>query len=297
MPLHHAPRRAIESSRPCVYELARILHTIRGLDRRRRRRRLCSIAVRIEVRDGACFGQSGSFHVDNVHRLSTMNDSHSARFASQNEFGPLATHGRFPYRPITDSDGFRWPDGSGTCGLPRLQSRTLRVRRGAGRGARSRLAATRRAQLQLARVRQSRGRMALHRAVRCSSTCPSGTLINTALYDHCPELIDACVARGDELIGARAHECATAKATWMKTASAPCFCIAASASPRSPVWPPAGWLSPWISESHLTPDLLARNGLSLYAELVPRRPPGAHGDARWCALVDSLSAGTQRHRR
>ena len=30
---------------------------------------------------------------------------------------------------------------------------------------------------------------------------PAGTLINTALHDHCPELIAACMARGDELIG------------------------------------------------------------------------------------------------
>ena len=30
---------------------------------------------------------------------------------------------------------------------------------------------------------------------------PAAALINTALYDHCPELVAACVARGDELVG------------------------------------------------------------------------------------------------
>ena len=30
---------------------------------------------------------------------------------------------------------------------------------------------------------------------------PSTGIINTALYDHCPELIEAMVKRGDELIG------------------------------------------------------------------------------------------------
>jgi hypothetical protein len=26
---------------------------------------------------------------------------------------PIAAHGRFPYRPITDTDGFRWPGDTG----------------------------------------------------------------------------------------------------------------------------------------------------------------------------------------
>src|SRR4029077_9619371 len=30
---------------------------------------------------------------------------------------------------------------------------------------------------------------------------PAGVILNTALYDYCPELIAACVKRGDELIG------------------------------------------------------------------------------------------------
>ena len=30
---------------------------------------------------------------------------------------------------------------------------------------------------------------------------PAGVLLNTALYDYCPEVIEACVKRGDELIG------------------------------------------------------------------------------------------------
>ena len=30
---------------------------------------------------------------------------------------------------------------------------------------------------------------------------PAAALINTALYDCCPEVIEACVKRGDELVG------------------------------------------------------------------------------------------------
>jgi hypothetical protein len=35
---------------------------------------------------------------------------------------------------------------------------------------------------------------------------------------------------------------------------------------------PRGWLSPWISESALTPDLLQETGYKYTAQLVPRRP-------------------------
>ena len=30
---------------------------------------------------------------------------------------------------------------------------------------------------------------------------PAAAIINTALYDYCPEVIEACVKRGDEIVG------------------------------------------------------------------------------------------------
>ena len=84
--------------------------------------------------------------------------------------------------------------------LHRLQRRAFRLRRGARRGARPARPAAGRAQLFLARLRQPRRRVALPRAVR-RAELPVRVLVNTALYDYCPEVVEAFRKRGDEIIG------------------------------------------------------------------------------------------------
>jgi peptidoglycan/xylan/chitin deacetylase (PgdA/CDA1 family) len=90
---------------------------------------------------------------------------------------------------------------------------------------------------------------------------PTGAIINTALYDHCPELLAACVARGDELIGhghTNAERQADMPEPQERALLADCRARIAQCSGSAP----AGWLSPWISESRATPHLLAETGYS-----------------------------------
>lgn len=88
---------------------------------------------------------------------------------------------------------------------------------------------------------------------------PAAALVNTALYDHCPELIEAHVKRGDELVGhghtnsERQGELGEEQERALLSA---CRKIIREKSKQDP----GGWLSPWISESPLTPDLLAETG-------------------------------------
>jgi peptidoglycan/xylan/chitin deacetylase (PgdA/CDA1 family) len=92
-----------------------------------------------------------------------------------------------------------------------------------------------------------------------SLALPAGAIINTALYDHCPELVAACVARGDELIGhghSNAERQGVLDEAGERALLAHCRDLMASRSGSAP----AGWLSPWISESQHTPDLLAETG-------------------------------------
>jgi allantoinase len=42
---------------------------------------------------------------------------------------------------------------------------------------------------------------------------PAAAILNTALYDHCPELVAACVERGDELV-AHGHTNAERQGGW-----------------------------------------------------------------------------------
>ena len=88
---------------------------------------------------------------------------------------------------------------------------------------------------------------------------PVGALINTALYDYCAEVVEAHVKRGDELIGHghtnsdRQGELSEADERRLLE-----YCIERIRKESKTV--PQGWLSPWISESALTPDLLQETG-------------------------------------
>ena len=88
---------------------------------------------------------------------------------------------------------------------------------------------------------------------------PTGTLINTALYDHCPELVAAFAARGDELIG-HGHTNAERQADMTEPQERELLSACRARIAECSGTAPAGWLSPWISESRATPHLLAETG-------------------------------------
>jgi len=87
----------------------------------------------------------------------------------------------------------------------------------------------------------------------------TATLLNTALYDHCPELVAACTARGDELVG-HGHTNAERQSDLAPEAERALLADCRARIARESGVPPAGWLSPWISESRDTPRLLAETG-------------------------------------
>lgn len=88
---------------------------------------------------------------------------------------------------------------------------------------------------------------------------PTGALINTALYAHCPELVAALLARGDELIG-HGHTNAERQGGWDEAREAALLAGCRAEIEARSGHLAQGWLSPWISESRLTPDLLVEAG-------------------------------------
>jgi peptidoglycan/xylan/chitin deacetylase (PgdA/CDA1 family) len=88
---------------------------------------------------------------------------------------------------------------------------------------------------------------------------PSTGIINTALYDHCPELIEAMVKRGDELIG-HGHTNAERQAALGEEGERALLSFCRETIQARSGQTPQGWLSPWLSESFVTPDLLAETG-------------------------------------
>jgi hypothetical protein len=172
--------------------------------------------------------------------------------------GPLPTHDRFDYQPIRGRAPYRWPNGAGLAVY--LGFNLEHFAFGEGLGAAIGPASPQPDVLNYS-WREYGNRVGAWRCLELfdSLGLPSAALINTALYDHCPELVAACVARGDELVGhghSNAERQGGLDEAGERELLAACRARIAAESGQAP----AGWLSPWISESLHTPDLLAETG-------------------------------------
>jgi allantoinase len=173
-------------------------------------------------------------------------------------FEPLPGHGRFPYSAITRRAGYNWPNGARLAVYLGLNLEHFAF--GEGLGARLGPVCPEPDILNYA-WREYGNRVGAWRCLELfdSLGLPAGVLANTALYDHCPELLAACVARGDELIG-HGHTNARQQGSLPEAQERLLLEHCRERMLAHSGKPPAGWLSPWISESHVTSDLLAEAG-------------------------------------
>ncbi|MBO9649983.1 MAG: polysaccharide deacetylase family protein [Variovorax sp.] len=172
--------------------------------------------------------------------------------------GPLPTHGRFDYTPITRRADHAWPNGARLAVYLGLNLEHFAF--GEGMGACIGPASPHPDVLNFS-WREYGNRVGAWRCLELfdSFGMVCGTLLNTALYDHCPDLVAASVARGDELIG-HGHSNAERQGDMDEAGEAALLARCRARMLAESGKAPAGWLSPWISESHLTPDLLAEAG-------------------------------------
>jgi peptidoglycan/xylan/chitin deacetylase (PgdA/CDA1 family) len=174
------------------------------------------------------------------------------------DFGPLPDPGRFAYSPITRRARYHWPGGAGLAVYLGLNIEHFAF--GEGLGANLGPGSPQPDVLNYA-WREYGNRVGVWRCLELFEALgmPAGALINTALYDHCPEVVDACLARGDELIG-HGHTNAERQGSLAEADERALLAHCRERIARHAGQPPAGWLSPWISESFATPDLLAECG-------------------------------------
>ena len=88
---------------------------------------------------------------------------------------------------------------------------------------------------------------------------PATVLLNSAMYHHAPDLLAAHRARGDEMAG-HGRTNSERQSMLPEAEERALIAEATAAILRHEGAPPRGWLSPWIAESHATPDLLAEAG-------------------------------------
>ncbi len=172
--------------------------------------------------------------------------------------GLLPTHGRFDYSAINRRKPYRWPNGAGLAVY--LGFNIEHFAFGEGLGAAIGPASPQPDVLNYS-WREYGNRVGAWRCLELfdSLGLTAAALINTALYDHCPELVAACVARGDELVG-HGHSNAERQAALDEAGERALLQMCRDRMMKESGQTPAGWLSPWISESLHTPDLLAEAG-------------------------------------
>jgi allantoinase len=173
-------------------------------------------------------------------------------------FAPLAHHGRFDYQPIARRPDYTWPGGARLAVY--LGFNLEHFAFGEGLGANIGPAHPHPDVLNYS-WREYGNRVGAWRCLELfdSLGLPAATLLNTALFDHCPELVEACAARGHELIG-HGHSNSERQGEWPEEREAALLAHCRERMLALTGRAPAGWLSPWISESRLTPDLLAEAG-------------------------------------
>jgi allantoinase len=170
----------------------------------------------------------------------------------------LPEHGRFAYSAIGERPDFRWPNGSRLAVYIGFNLEHFAF--GEGRGAKL-APPVGGVDVLNASWREYGNRVGAWRCLDLFDALglPVGAIVNTALIDHAPGLVAAFVARGDELIG-HGHTNSQAQGDLSLQAErallAACRDRLAAVSGRTP----GGWLSPWISESRDTPDLLVETG-------------------------------------
>jgi peptidoglycan/xylan/chitin deacetylase (PgdA/CDA1 family) len=170
----------------------------------------------------------------------------------------LKSHGRYAYSGITRRRDYSWPDGQRLAVYIGFNVEHFEF--GAGLGA---ALGPRSPEPDVLNYswRDYGNRVGVWRCLEVFDALklPVGAIINTALYDYCPEVVDAFVKRGDELI-AHGHTNSERQSEMKEDEERALIVACRERIKKESGSAPVGWLSPWISESHATPDLLAEAG-------------------------------------
>ena len=167
-------------------------------------------------------------------------------------------HGRYRYSALPDRPTYDWPDGRRLAVYVALNLETFDF--GSGLGAELAPGGPQPDVLNYA-WRDWGNRVGAWRikALLDEFGLPASVLVNSRLYADCPGLIEAFRARGDEIV-AHGRTNAERQGTLDEAGERALIAEATALLTEHEGKPPAGWLGPWISQSRVTPDLLAEAG-------------------------------------
>ncbi len=172
--------------------------------------------------------------------------------------GSLAGHGRYDYVPITARGDWCWPGGLRLAVYFGLNLEHFAF--GEGLGAELAPGGPAPDVLNYA-WRDYGNRVGAWRMLEAFDRLglPATVLANSAMYGHAPELMAAFRARGDEVAG-HGRTNSERQSEMDEGAERAMIAEATGVITSAEGAEPEGWLSPWIAESRVTPDLLAEAG-------------------------------------
>jgi peptidoglycan/xylan/chitin deacetylase (PgdA/CDA1 family) len=172
----------------------------------------------------------------------------------------LPTHGRYGYSPITRRRAFAWPGGARLAVYVALNLEHYAF--GEGR-TEVLVSGMQEPDVLNYSWRDYGNRVGAWRllALFDELELPVSLLVNSALYDHCPELVAAFRARGDE-VAAHGRTNSEAQSGLDETAEKLLIAGVTERITQHETRRPEGWLGPWIAETPVTPDLLHEAGYS-----------------------------------
>ena len=171
---------------------------------------------------------------------------------------PLRQHGRYAYQPITMRPQFDWPGGKRLAVFIALNLEHYAF----GEGLTEDLVPNMPPPDVLNNSWRDYGnRVGAWRLLELfqSLELPVSLLINTELYGACPQLIDAYRQAGAE-VAAHGRTNSEHQGGLDESAERALIAEVTRALREHEGREPAGWLSPWIAETPLTPDLLQEAG-------------------------------------
>ena len=179
----------------------------------------------------------------------------------------LPVHSRYAYSPITQRAPFAWPGGKRLAVYVALNIEQYAF----GEGLAEQLVpAPNEHDVLNYSWRDYGNRVGAWRLLELfdRQRMPVSLLVNSEVYEHCPALVAAFRARGDE-IAAHGRTNSETQCGLDEAAERQLIDRVTVAVRQHEGQPPAGWLGPWIAETARTPDLLHEAG---YAYLLD-----------WCA--------------
>ena len=172
----------------------------------------------------------------------------------------LKTHDRYRYSPISGRPHYDWPDGKRLAFYLAVNVEHFHFGEGLGH---TPSYATPQPDVRNYAWRDYGLRVGIWRLFDLFDELelPACLLVNSAVYDYAPQVLERARVRGDEIV-AHGRTNSERQGDLGEAAERALIHEATTTIARHEGQMPQGWLGPWISETKATPDLLKEEGYS-----------------------------------